>query len=733
MFFCFHSGYSNRDICVAAALMYSFSTFALVQGFEFWTFLAPMISVPLVVAGIQAIVEKKIDVTCRLALIVGCFFQALNGFYFLFGIAIFGISFFIIYSWGQRGIQKWLKKGYEIFCFSLLGVCMAGAIFIPAVVGFLQSSRNGAQGDIDLFYNLGEYIVYLKNLFIPRAFEGGLGITIPFVLSFVLLWRCHNVAQRVKSLTIFWGICYITPLCGTIMNGFSYTTTRWQFVLYFIAALIFVEVWDKPRVEAKKSNWIFYIGLIGSSIYFHAIDLEEMNAAVIFRLSLYFLLAVLPVVFWRKRNAGNILLFCICAICLNICMIFGPVFLGGSGYRAGFLQYKELKEMEDNSIFHDIKKKEEIYRLDAWDFSLGASLIFDYYGTAEYFSIENKAVSDFYREFMLSPGMVSTWTFYGLDGRSVLEDLLSVQYYIENKQSDDGYRQEILKNEDVRPMGLFFDSYLPESDFAVLDPINKMDIVSEYVVLDEVPEGIKVKRGEIECKDYSIPYKIEYQNIKQEDGFLYVNEKSRIYIYPNIEKGAEGELYVSFRNLKRYSLPGKKLNLSKIQVGNRQIQVLDAAYSAEAGINIWDYMTHANYGVNVPDVIEISFSEKDKLEIGSIDVYLYPSVSLSSSEASVDLQEKYGDIYGKIVTNSDGILFISIPYSSGWSAEVDGEKKEVLRANIGFLAIPLKEGVHTFSMKYTTPGLKLGIFASVFGLCGCICYYLLVKRKNKLC
>ena len=80
---------------------------------------------------------------------------------------------------------------------------MAGAIFIPAVVGFLQSSRNGAQGDIDLFYNLGEYIVYLKNLFIPRAFEGGLGITIPFVLSFVLLWRCHNVAQRVKSLTIF--------------------------------------------------------------------------------------------------------------------------------------------------------------------------------------------------------------------------------------------------------------------------------------------------------------------------------------------------------------------------------------------------------------------------------------------------------------------------------------------------------------------------------------------------
>ena len=265
---------------------------------------------------------------------------------------------------------------------------------------------------------------------------------------------------------------------------------------------------------------------------------------------------------------------------------------------------------------------------------------------------------------------------------------------------------------------------------AVMDYFSDIQRLKEYQKIEHVNE-IKIKAYETFWLLKRKPIQLKVQ--LEEDSFLYVNEKSRIYIYPNIEKGAEGELYVSFRNLKRYSLPGKKLNLSKIQVGNRQIQVLDAAYSAEAGINIWDYMTHANYGVNVPDVIEISFSEKDKLEIGSIDVYLYPSVSLSSSEASVDLQEKYGDIYGKIVTNSDGILFISIPYSSGWSAEVDGEKKEVLRANIGFLAIPLKEGVHTFSMKYTTPGLKLGIFASVFGLCGCICYYLLVKRKNKLC
>ena len=91
LFFCSHSGYTNKYIIVAAALMYSFSTFALIQGFEFWTFLIPSVSLPLIVAGIQSIVDGKKDMACRFALIGGIFFQALNGFYFLYEIAIFGI------------------------------------------------------------------------------------------------------------------------------------------------------------------------------------------------------------------------------------------------------------------------------------------------------------------------------------------------------------------------------------------------------------------------------------------------------------------------------------------------------------------------------------------------------------------------------------------------------------------------------------------------------------------
>ena len=732
LFFCSHSGYKNKCIVVAAALMYSFSTFALVQGVEFWTFLTPVVSLPLIVTGMQSIIDKKDDISCRVALIGGVFFQALNGFYFLYEIAIFGFSFFLIYYTEKKNIRKLLKTGGSILGLCSLGICMAGIIFVPAILGFLQSSREGGGGGVELFYERDEYVSFLKNLFIPRAFEPGLGMVIPFVLAFVLAWTYRSVASRVKILAALWVVCYLTPFCGIVMNGFSYTTTRWQFILFFIAALIFVEVFDASQEEEKRSVWYLYILVIGISICFHIADME-INMAGIFRVSCYLLLAVLSIAVWKRRNGKNVLLFCMGSVCLNICMIFGPVALGGSGFRAGFLSYEELEGMKENSIGNVVEREQEVYRQDVWDFSLGASLISDYYGTAEYFSIENVAVSEFYREFSISPGMVSTWTLYGIDGRNVIEDLLSVQYFSENRKDGDGYEKVILENEDVKPMGIFFDSYLPRDEFDNLDPINRMEAVAKHVVLEQEPTEVEVRKAQELSEDYTIPFVVEYQNIKQEDGFLYVNEGSSIYIYPDIAEGEEGEVYVSLENLQRYASPGRELNLSKIQAGNRQIQVLDAEYSSAAGINIWDYLIHVNCGVDVPDIIEISFEEEDKLKIGKIDVYLYgPEPHMSDVDmVEVELEEKKGDIDGRVQANRDGFIFLSIPYSAGWTAKVNDVETELLKADVGFMALQIPEGSHTFSLRYSTPGLGMGIVASLLGFSGCICYYFGERRKRK--
>lgn len=731
LFFCSHFGYTNKYIIVAAALMYSFSTFALIQGFEFWTFLTPSVSLPLIVAGIQSIVDGKKDMACRFALIGGIFFQALNGFYFLYEIAIFGIVYFIIYGFGKKEILKWIRQGIYILFLALSGVCLAGIIFFPTVFGFLQSSRVTGEGSIELIYTWKEYGTFLQNLFIPRAFESGLGLPIPCILAIVLLWGQRHISSRIKLLTAFWGICYLSPMSGVVMNGFSYSSTRWQFILYFIAAWIFVEVSEMPLVQERKFLWLIYIVFAGIVVLLH-IWSSEINYTGIFRGSLYFLAALLSVWVWKRGKSGYILGLCSVIVLLNVCMIFGPVALGASGFRAGFLTYDELGKMEENSPAQDIQKGQDtgIYRQDLWDFSLGASMILDYYGTAEYFSIENKAVNDFFREFAISPGRVATWCFYGIDGRNVLEDLLSVRYFIENRETDDGYEQVIMENDDAEPIGLFYDSYLLSEQFENMDALNRMEAVSKYVVLDAFPQNTDMEEGEMLATDYSVPFTVKYENITKEEEYLCVNEESRIYLYPDIARDEAGEIYVLFNNIER-DIAQEKQGFLKVQVGNRMIQIPDAQYNVEAGINTREYLVHANYGTEIPEVIVISFSEEDKIKIENMEVYLYnPSCLPKNNEyTNVKLTEEKGKINGTIKTDRSGAVFLSVPYSNGWSAWIDGEKADIYKADVGFMAVAVTAGEHEIILRYLTPGLIPGAAAALISLTGILCYYLFMKWR----
>ncbi len=72
-------------------------------------------------------------------------------------------------------------------------------------------------------------------------------------------------------------------------------------------------------------------------------------------------------------------------------------------------------------------------------------------------------------------------------------------------------------------------------------------------------------------------------------------------------------------------------------------------------------------------------------------------------------------------------VFFSVPYESGWSAEVDGKAVEIIRADYdGFMAVPCEAGSHTITFHYETPGLKLGLMISAGGLGALVLYVLIM-------
>jgi uncharacterized membrane protein YfhO len=96
-------------------------------------------------------------------------------------------------------------------------------------------------------------------------------------------------------------------------------------------------------------------------------------------------------------------------------------------------------------------------------------------------------------------------------------------------------------------------------------------------------------------------------------------------------------------------------------------------------------------------------------------------------------------VYGSRVTlefksESDILACLTIPYSRGWSARVDGEPAEIVPANVAFMGVKLTKGTHTVEFSYMPKGLKLGAaisLATLVALIGVGVYRVLRRRRGR--
>ena len=76
------------------------------------------------------------------------------------------------------------------------------------------------------------------------------------------------------------------------------------------------------------------------------------------------------------------------------------------------------------------------------------------------------------------------------------------------------------------------------------------------------------------------------------------------------------------------------------------------------------------------------------------------------------------------------LIFFSVPYSSGWSAEVNGIKTDIERVDHGFMAVRAETGKNNIVFRYRTPYLREGIIISVCAAAVLILYLLLYRKKS---
>ncbi|MDE6092943.1 MAG: YfhO family protein, partial [Ruminococcus sp.] len=88
----------------------------------------------------------------------------------------------------------------------------------------------------------------------------------------------------------------------------------------------------------------------------------------------------------------------------------------------------------------------------------------------------------------------------------------------------------------------------------------------------------------------------------------------------------------------------------------------------------------------------------------------------------------------EITLDKPSLVFYSVPYSDGWSVEVNGKSAEVEKVSYGFMAVKADTGQNIITFRYRTPALTAGIIITLSGIAGLVIYLIIcrkVRRKNE--
>lgn len=734
----------NLTYQLTGAFMYTFSIFALIWGLNCWMFLNPMITFPIILYGIDELIQNRRKISY---LMIGALFiQAMNGFYFLY----MEILLSIIYFWVVDLVRLSKKKqfliknmffdGLSVMLHGLCGCCLGGVLLIPSIIGFFQSSRTGGT---KVFENWWDWLLFdrpyyeesFKNLLIPSAYETCITISIIVLLGSIIYFQNKKVNKEFKFLAGGLGFLFWVPAMGSLMNGFSYSVDRWYFAVLLFFIVITLLALEQGKDIPKRQLVLFF--LVGTAAVLYNFALNEKNEGIFLRTGVFLIFVYMLPFVWKKDSHREkwILLYVVMTITVNGLLLFGPKILGGSGYSAGFKENNETwKEISDSTRGIEGKGL-QFERYDIYDSSLAASLVMDYYGTTEYFSMLNSKVSEFYRELFISPGVRSaTWILKGLDGRSELQSLLSVSYYMDFSRKDEEIISLILPNEEYLPLGFVYDNWIARDVFDKLNPMEKESTLINSIVLEESPEGSISKGKPKKSNDKEINFTIDYIDLIKKDNQLKVNENSFIRIRLldfddyHLIRERKKELYIKLSDFILYNK-----GIEDIFVGNKSLQLRNKKDNY--------YIEPDDFWVNISELqqdrqgfyFDIEFEDEKVFSLGKVQLFLHTidrkAVEEREQKILQDLTIKGNTIEGTIIGQGREMLFLSIPYSTGWKVRINNEIAKIYRADIAFMAIELKDGKQTISLTYETPGLKAGFILSIV-TSFCLAYIILIMRKK---
>ncbi len=758
---------------VIGALVYVFSGFCFRLGLRHPFFINPMIYFPLLCLGIEKIYQRERPYVFIFAVCV----SAMSNYYFLYMLTIFAV----IYAWirfykytEENKMKNFFLTILKFGMYYTLGIAMAAVILLPSVIGFLGNGRYGNGVDWkSLIVYPGKYYLLLIENFIGYGNMGSntnagylpiVGIVVLFTL---FSQRMKHKKYRVAFIASI--IALILPIFGYAFNGFSYANNRWAFALSFIVALLTAEMYPRLFVMSKRQQIGIGAGIIIYTVFCIIVNAsgEEIlkNKGIMAACGLIAVFYILLLIFQRlgydtqKRIVRvSMAILLLISVGVHGYYRFDPK---GYAYTQEFMDqgqaYRTLKE--DNIRMLSKVNDPSVYRVHAEGYRYKNYGLINHLNTISgYYSITAKCVTDTIKGYD-TLGMQYADKYKGVDQRLGLLSLAGVKYitvahnsqvakdvsskgdvpYGVEKQSKKG-NITLYKNKYALPFAYAYDSYMTEQQYEQLNGIGKEQAMLAQIILNQYPADKEIQhneqRNDPDIQTISLPE----TRISSPKGKKYAD------ITVPVEKDKETYLY--FKNLvyhgkkngdDNFILTGRK-GTKGILVTQNDVQ---QKIHIQSTFNPYyfgrkDYIVKINHQTSkAKEKVRLNFLSPGEYEFDDISLITVPKKDVLArlkerkENSMKQIQYEGNHFRGVYHAKKDQILCVTIPYSKGWKATVNGNRTKIYKANGMFMGIIMKKGTQSVKLDYETPGLKIGAWISLAAWIGLGIYGLYFEKYRK--
>ena len=301
---------------------------------------------------------------------------------------------------------------------------------------------------------------------------------------------------------------------------------------------------------------------------------------------------------------------------------------------------------------------------------------------------------------------------------------------------------------DIQPTELKLDGRVVLDKDEILQQIREQ--LEQRMVKEERSESpIEITDDGLICKSSKVTLTIELpETYVESESYLYL-EGLRYYPedsmkYKEYLLGEEPTKYKENTFLYKSRKDAENSDLkSKITTtfGKNKKSVLVWGKGSQYDTGERDIVSNMGYHETTARTLKLQLQGRGEYHFSDIKIIVQPMDSYGKNYVklqecrSTDTQINVNYVQGTVVTETDRMLCIAIPYQKGWKAWVNGKETKIVKANGMYMAIPLKAGGNGIILHYTIPGLKEGAMVSAItilslGVFGIIQIYQKKRKKD---